>query len=127
MMNLLPKQFLADMAFRNRVERQKRERGQVITAAAWGGLSIPIRVSLSNGTPGPVTHRAPVPLDIVLRPEVWSVLLDDAMKRSGKGFRKAQQGRVPPKGAAHWRGPRREDKSGTSKISRKLLLPAVQA
>jgi hypothetical protein len=54
----------------------------------------------------------------------WISMLSGAMLKTGKGFRMDSPRRVPPKGAAKYRGERRSDKPGTTKLSRALLAGA---
>ena len=61
------------------------------------------------GQPEPVFRKA------------WIHILSRAMLQSGKGFRMDSPRRVPPKGASGWRGERRADKVGTTKLSRRLM------
>lgn len=56
--------------------------------------------------------------------QLWVHTLSAAMLRSGKGFRLDSPKRNPRPGAARWRGERREDKPGTTKLSRRLLQGA---
>jgi hypothetical protein len=46
--------------------------------------------------------------------------LADAMLRRRKGCRLDSTRRLPPEGAARWRGERRPDKPGMSKLARRL-------
>ena len=52
--------------------------------------------------------------------QVWISMLSGAMLRTGKGFRMDSPNRRPPQGASRWRGERRADKVGTTKLSRAL-------
>lgn len=52
--------------------------------------------------------------------QAWITILSQTMLRTGKGFRVDSPNRKPPAGAAQWRGERRADKPGTSKLSRRL-------
>jgi hypothetical protein len=54
----------------------------------------------------------------------WITILSQTMLRTGKGFRVDSPGRRPPQGAAEWRGERRADKVGTTKLSRRLMAGA---
>jgi hypothetical protein len=67
-----------------------------------------------HGMPEPVFRR------------FWISMIAGAMLKSGKGFRMDSPRRVPPKGAAKYRGERRSDKPGTSKVSRALLAGVVR-
>ena len=53
--------------------------------------------------------------------QMWIHTLSMAMMKTGKGFRMDSPNRRQPKGAAKWRGERRDDKVGTTKLSRQLL------
>ena len=55
----------------------------------------------------------------------WIAILSRAMLQSGRGFRVDTPKRRQPAGAAQWRGERRGDKVGTSKLERRLLKAAV--
>lgn len=57
----------------------------------------------------------------------WVSWLWQAMAARGKGYRQDSLKNRPPKGASRWRGPRRADKVGTTKLERRLLRSAVQA
>lgn len=52
--------------------------------------------------------------------QAWISLLSRAMLVSGKGFRVDTPKRRQPQGAAEWRGERRADKPGTTKLQRRL-------
>jgi hypothetical protein len=54
--------------------------------------------------------------------QAWIALLSRAMLMTGKGFRVDTPKRRQPKGAAKFRGERRADKVGTTKLSRRLAL-----
>jgi hypothetical protein len=51
----------------------------------------------------------------------WIAILSRAMLKSGKGFRTDTPNHRPPQGAAQWRGERRSDKEGTTKLQRRLM------
>lgn len=53
--------------------------------------------------------------------KIWIHILSMAMLKTGKGFRMDSPKRRPPQGASRWRGERRSDKVGTTKLSRQLL------
>ena len=53
--------------------------------------------------------------------KIWIHILSMAMLKTGKGFRMDSPKRRQPKGASKWRGERRSDKVGTTKLSRQLL------
>lgn len=53
---------------------------------------------------------------------VWCRKLWEAMGKAGRGFRHWSLKRLPPVGASHWRGERRGDKPGSTKVSRFLML-----
>ena len=53
---------------------------------------------------------------------VWISKLWQAMVKTGRGYRRWTLKNQPPAGASHWRGERRKDKVGTSKLSRRLAL-----
>jgi hypothetical protein len=53
---------------------------------------------------------------------VWISKLWQAMAKMSRGYRKQTLKNQPPAGAAAWRGERRKDKVGTSKLSRRLAL-----
>jgi hypothetical protein len=53
--------------------------------------------------------------------QIWIHTLSAAMLKSGKGFRMDSPKRRPPQGGARWRGERRADKVGTTKLSRRLM------
>lgn len=53
--------------------------------------------------------------------QVWISTLAATMLKSGKGFRMDSPCRRQPKGAAKWRGERRADKVGTTKLERRLM------
>jgi hypothetical protein len=57
--------------------------------------------------------------------QTWISLLSGAMLKTGKGFRMDSPRRVPPRGASQWRGERRADKVGTTKLSRRLMTGVV--
>ena len=50
--------------------------------------------------------------------EVWISRLWQAMAKTGRGYRHWTLKSLPPKGASRWRGERRPDKAGTTKVSR---------
>jgi hypothetical protein len=56
--------------------------------------------------------------------QLWISTLSQAMLRSGRGFRMDTPKRRQPKGAAKWRGERRADKVGTTKLERALMARA---
>jgi hypothetical protein len=56
--------------------------------------------------------------------QLWISTLSQAMLRSGRGFRVDTPKRRQPKGAAKWRGERRADKVGTTKLERSLMARA---
>jgi hypothetical protein len=56
----------------------------------------------------------------------WVSLLWHAMRKTGNGYPRPTMKNQPPAGAAGWRGERRADKVGTTKLSRRLAL-RVQA
>ena len=77
----------------------------------------------NEATPAP----AAVPNTVMGIPErqfrtMWVSMLSQAMLKTGKGFRMDSPKRTPPRGAAQWRGERRADKAGTTKLSRVLAL-----
>ena len=53
---------------------------------------------------------------------IWIQMLSQAMLRTKKGFRMDSPRRTPPKGASMFRGERRKDKVGTTKVQRALAL-----
>ena len=53
---------------------------------------------------------------------IWISKLWQAMAKTARGYRKWTVKNQPPAGASHWRGERRADKVGTSKVSRRLAL-----
>jgi hypothetical protein len=55
----------------------------------------------------------------------WITILSQTMLRTGKGFRVDTPKRRQPAGASHWRGERRADKPGTTKLSRQLARQAT--
>lgn len=55
----------------------------------------------------------------------WISVLWKAMGKLGRGYRWWTLKNQPPKGAARWRGERRADKPGTTKLSRRLALQQV--
>lgn len=59
--------------------------------------------------------------------ELWVSRLWLAMAAKAKGYRMHTLKNRPPVGAAKWRGERRKDKVGTTKLSRRLMKVAVQA
>lgn len=52
----------------------------------------------------------------------WVAVLWQAMAKTGRGYRRHTLKNQPLAGASHWRGERRADKVGTSKIERRLAL-----
>jgi hypothetical protein len=52
---------------------------------------------------------------------VWIAMLWHAMAKTGKGYRRHTLKNRPPAGASHWRGERRADKVGTTKLSRRMV------
>jgi hypothetical protein len=68
--------------------------------------------------------KPPVFTELQFR-QAWISMLSMAMIRTGKGFRLDSPKRNPPKGASRWRGERRADKIGTTKLSRQLLTGVV--
>lgn len=54
--------------------------------------------------------------------EIWLSKLWQAMAKTGRGYRRFTTKNQPPAGASRWRGERRADKPGTSKVSRTLAL-----
>lgn len=73
--------------------------------------AVPVAVTV-NGIPEPRFR------------EFWISMLAGAMLKTGKGFRADSAKRQPRPGAARWRGERREDKAGTTKLARALLAGA---
>jgi hypothetical protein len=60
------------------------------------------------------------PLELLAqRKDLWVAVLRHAMMRTQRGFRKPTLVNRPPQGAARWRGVRRADKPGTTKLSRR--------
>lgn len=53
--------------------------------------------------------------------QIWIEMLWRAMSATGKGYRYWTLKNQPPEGASRWRGERRADKVGTTKLSRSLL------
>lgn len=53
---------------------------------------------------------------------LWISKLWQAMAKMARGYRKHTLKNQPPAGASHWRGERRKDKTGTTKLSRRLAL-----
>lgn len=51
----------------------------------------------------------------------WISLLWRAMSKLARGYRMHTLKNQPPKGASRWRGERRKDKLGTTKLSRRLM------
>jgi hypothetical protein len=51
----------------------------------------------------------------------WISMLWKAMAKTGRGYRRFTLKNRPPAGAAEWRGERRADKEGTTKLSRSLM------
>ena len=54
--------------------------------------------------------------------EMWLATLWQAMSKTGKGYPHSTLKNRPPEGAAGWRGERRGDKVGTTKLGRRLQL-----
>lgn len=52
--------------------------------------------------------------------EVWISKLWQAMAKTGRGYRRWTLKNQPPEGASRWRGERRADKAGTTKVGRFL-------
>jgi hypothetical protein len=52
----------------------------------------------------------------------WVSLLWHAMRKTGEGYHRPTMKNRPPAGAAGWRGERRADKPGTTKLTRRLAL-----
>jgi hypothetical protein len=52
---------------------------------------------------------------------VWISKLWQAMAKTGKGYKRATLKNTPPAGASKWRGERRPDKVGTTKVERRLM------
>lgn len=52
--------------------------------------------------------------------EMWISKLWQAMAKLGRGYRMWTMKHQPPEGASRWRGERRKDKIGTTKLSRRL-------
>ena len=52
--------------------------------------------------------------------EMWISRMWMAMFSTGKGYHRSTLKNRPPAGAAGWRGERRKDKVGTTKLSRRL-------
>lgn len=50
----------------------------------------------------------------------WISLLWRAMAKTGNGYHRFTLKNRPPQGASRWRGERRADKIGTTKLSRAL-------
>jgi hypothetical protein len=73
-----------------------------------------------------VSEKPELPKSITERQfcAMWIHTLSAAMLKSGRGFRMDSPKRRPPAGASHYRGDRREDKPGTTKLSRRLLQGA---
>lgn len=55
--------------------------------------------------------------------KMWVSMLWQAMTKTGRGYRRYTLKNQPPKGASGWRGERRSDKQGTTKLSRFLARP----
>lgn len=53
----------------------------------------------------------------------WTSWLWRAMAKVARGYRMWTLKNQPPRGAARWRGERRRDKVGTTKVSRRIALP----
>lgn len=53
---------------------------------------------------------------------MWVANLWMTMTRTAKGYHHPTLKNLPPRGAAKWRGERRTDKAGTTKLSRRLAL-----
>jgi hypothetical protein len=69
----------------------------------------------------PLADRVRIPIESFAKDvTLWIALLTEAMLRTRRGCRTPASGRTPPPGAAHWRGERRGDKPGTTKLSRRL-------
>jgi hypothetical protein len=56
---------------------------------------------------------------------MWVSLLWRAMAKTGNGYHRMTLKNQPPKGAARWRGERRKDKPGTTKLTRALARMVV--
>lgn len=54
--------------------------------------------------------------------DFWVAMLWKAMASVGRGYRRWTLKNLPPQGASRWRGERRKDKYGTTKLSRRLLM-----
>jgi hypothetical protein len=52
----------------------------------------------------------------------WISLLWRTMQKTGNGYHRPTLKNQPPAGASHWRGERRADKVGTTKLTRRLAL-----
>jgi hypothetical protein len=52
----------------------------------------------------------------------WIARLWQAMTATTKGYRRHTLKNQPPAGASRWRGERRPDKVGTTKLSRRVRL-----
>lgn len=57
----------------------------------------------------------------------WVSLLWRTMQKTGNGYHRPTLKNLPPRGAAGWRGERRADKVGTTKLMRRLALPMQTA
>ena len=57
---------------------------------------------------------------------IWISMLSAAMLKTGRGFRVDPAKRRQPAGAAMWRGERRADKVGTTKLSRGLMAAVAR-
>lgn len=57
----------------------------------------------------------------------WISMLWRAMRVTGNGYHRPTMKNKPPAGAAGWRGERRADKVGTTKLTRRLALPMQTA
>ena len=51
----------------------------------------------------------------------WVSMLWKAMWKTGHGYPRTTTKNRPPRGASRWRGERRADKVGTTKLSRRLM------
>lgn len=52
----------------------------------------------------------------------WVSKLWQAMAKTGEGYARPTTRNLPPRGASRWRGERRGDKIGTTKLGRRLAM-----
>lgn len=76
----------------------------------------------NDAAPAPVVQRTTITEEQFRA--AWISTLSRAMLTGGRGFRVDTPKRRQPAGAAQWRGERRADKVGTSKLERRLLAAA---